>query len=398
MHEPRHPTTRFSKSIRSILVVTALAVTTASAALASELPPIGLVPVATGLDSPVYVTDPGDGRLFVVEQAGRIVIAENGMVREAPFLDLRSAVSFGGEQGLVGLAFDPAYADNGYFYVNYINLSGDTVVSRFSVSSDPNVANPSSEEPVLGIGQPFPTHNGGHLAFGPDGMLYISSGDGGSAGDPLNSGQTLTTLLGKILRIDVTTLPYSIPPSNPFFEHPTARSEIWAYGLRNPWRFSFDRATGDLFIGDVGQNRFEEIDFQAATSAGGENYGWRRMEGSRCFNPSSGCADESFVLPILEYDHSIGCSVSGGYVYRGAALPQLDGVYIFGDFCYGTLWGARPNGDGTWTSHVLLQTGLVISSFGEDSAGNVYLVDYDGSIFRIDGPPPRRQGVRRPGH
>ena len=366
-------------------------------ATADGFPSIRLVRVVTGLASPVFVTDPGDGRLFVVEQRGTIRIAESGTIRTTPFLDVTALVRLGSERGLLGLAFDPSFAENGKFYVNYTDLSGDTVIERYSVSSDPSLADPSSGELVLRIDQPFANHNGGHLTFGPDGMLYIGTGDGGSGGDPLNSGQTLSTLLGKMLRIDVSgPLPYSIPVTNPFFSEPAARSEIWAYGLRNPWRYSFDRGTGDLYIGDVGQNAIEEIDFQPSSSPGGENYGWRRMEGSRCFNPSTGCNDGSLVLPILEYDHSQGCSVTGGYVYRGTTRPALEGIYFFGDFCSGRLWGARRDEQGTWASAILLETGLTVSSFGEDSRGNLYLIDYGGSVFRIETIPTRRRPVKRP--
>ena len=257
--------------------------------------------LAGGLDRPLGLIDAGDGsgRLFIVEQVGSIRIHDNGEVLSTPFLDLSSRVSCCNERGLLGLAFHPDYAQNDFFFVNYTDASGRTVVSRFSVSGDPNRADAGSEVEVLSFDQPFSNHNGGHLAFGPDGYLYIATGDGGSGGDPQNNGQQLDTLLGKILRVDVDGLPLAIPPDNPFVGDTTARDEIWAYGLRNPWRFSFDRRTGDLFIADVGQDRREEIDLQPSGSPGGQNYGWRRMEGSICFQPASGCTDGSLVLPIL---------------------------------------------------------------------------------------------------
>ncbi len=341
--------------------------------------------VAGGLNRPLGLVDAEDGsaRLFVIEQGGRVRVILDGAVLAQPFLDLSNAVSCCGERGLLGLAFHPSYATNGFFFVNYTADNGDTVVSRFTVSAgDLNHADPDSEIEILRLDQPFSNHNGGHLAFGPDGYLYVATGDGGSGGDPQNNGQDLGTLLGKILRLDVDDGSAAIPPDNPFVSTPNARGEIWAYGLRNPWRFSFDRKTGDLFIGDVGQNQIEEIDFQPAASDGGENYGWRLKEGSRCFSPSSGCDDGSLTDPILEYRHAEGCSVTGGFRYRG---PQqtLQGVYVFGDYCSGTLWGGTLNGDGTWSRRVLAETDLNIASFGEDADGNLYVVDLSGSVFRL---------------
>jgi hypothetical protein len=341
--------------------------------------------VAGGLNRPLGLVDAEDGsaRLFVIEQGGRVRVILDGAVLAQPFLDLSNAVSCCGERGLLGLAFHPSYATNGFFFVNYTADNGDTVVSRFTVSAgDLNHADPDSEIEILRLDQPFSNHNGGHLAFGPDGYLYVATGDGGSGGDPQNNGQDLGTLLGKILRLDVDDGSAAIPPDNPFVSTPNARGEIWAYGLRNPWRFSFDRKTGDLFIGDVGQNQIEEIDFQPAASDGGEHYGWRLKEGSRCFSPSSGCDDGSLTDPILEYRHAEGCSVTGGFRYRG---PQqtLQGVYVFGDYCSGTLWGGTLNGDGTWSRRVLAETDLNIASFGEDADGNLYVVDLSGSVFRL---------------
>ena len=248
---------------------------------------------------------------------------------------------------------------------------------------------------LLRISQPFSNHNGGQLAFGPDGFLYIGTGDGGSGGDPGNRAQSLTTLLGKILRIDVDGgTPYAIPPDNPFSSTASALPEIWAYGLRNPWRFSFDRATGDLLIADVGQNAFEEINFQPAQSSGGENYGWRLMEASHCFNPASNCNDGSLTLPILEYGRGEGCSVTGGYVFRGRS-PGTRGMYIYGDFCSGTIWFAAPDEEGRWTNRLEIQSGLSISSFGEAANGEIYVAGYGGTIHRIVELPERRRGARR---
>ncbi len=355
-------------------------------ALAAD--PIELERIDGLYSRPLLVTHAGDGsgRLFVVEQGGRIFVIDGGRRQAQPFLDLTGQVSGGNEQGLLGLAFHPDFPSNGFFFVNYTDNRGDTVVARFSVSSDPNRADGSSEVEVLTYRQPFSNHNGGHLAFGPDGYLYISSGDGGSGGDPQDNAQDLDSLLGKILRIDVDGLPLAIPPDNPFRGDSSARDEIWAFGLRNPWRFSFDRKNGDLYIGDVGQSRQEEIDYQRSNSSGGENYGWRLKEGISCFNPSSGCDRSGLVDPILTYSHSQGCSVTGGYVYRGPSAPALKGLYLYGDFCSGTIWAAEPRADGLWQSTVLLSSGLSITSFGEDEDGDLYVVDRGGRVFRIDSP------------
>ncbi len=349
------------------------------------LPQIALQPVVTGLTRPVAlaVAPNRPDWLFLVEQGGRIRIVEGEELRPTPFLDLSERVSCCGERGLLGLAFHPRYGENGFFFVNYTDTAGDTVVARYRVLADPARADPASATVLLTIPQPFGNHNGGQLAFGPDGYLYIGTGDGGSGGDPLNNGQRLDTLLGKLLRIDVNAPPYGIPPDNPFRRVPGARPEIWAYGLRNPWRFSFDRATGDLYIADVGQNRWEEVNLQPAGSPGGQNYGWRIMEGRHCFTPPEGCAQEGLTLPILEYDHTQGCSITGGYVYRGRAVSGLEGVYLYGDFCSGRIWGAW-NEDGRWHNALLLETGLAISAFGEDATGEVYVLDYaSGSVYRI---------------
>lgn len=350
-------------------------------------PKISLTKRFSGLNQPVQVThaNDGSGRLFVVEQNGRIrIVNKNGVLLSQPFLNISSRVSCCGEQGLLGVAFPPKYASKKYFYVNYTNSSGDTVVARYRVTSNPNVANSDKEEVVLKVDQPFANHNGGQLAFGRDGYLYIGMGDGGSGGDPQNNGQKPSTLLGKMLRIDVESgqVPYAIPPSNPFRQKAGYRPEIWAFGLRNPWRFSFDRKTGDLYIGDVGQNAYEEVDFQSSSSKGGQNYGWKIIEGTQCFE-SNTCNKKGLTLPVVEYEHSQGCSVTGGVVYRGQNYPGMRGIYFYGDYCSGRIWGLKRNGT-TWQNTLLSKTSYSISSFGEDQAGNVYMTDYgSGDIYLI---------------
>lgn len=372
-----------------------------AAVIAQAEPSIALVPVANGLPNLVSITNAGDARLFITLQDGRVMIHDGTQVLPEPFLDIRSLTVADGERGLLSIAFPPHYAATGLFYVNYTDRNGDTVVARYSVSpQNPNRANPNSAVPILMIDQPFDNHNGGQLQFGPDGYLYIGMGDGGSGGDPGNRAQNLGTLLGKLLRIDVDSAsPYAIPPSNPFVGQPSVRPEIWAYGLRNPWRFSFDRNTGDLWLADVGQGTWEEIDFQAAASIGGENYGWRRMEGTHCFNPSSNCNPGNLVLPIIEYDHDFGCSVTGGYVYRGTGSPRLTGRYIYGDYCSGRIWSATRNANGTVTINDLLNTPFNISTFGEDLNGEIYVGDYsNGILYRlVDSRPllPRRRAAHK---
>lgn len=343
--------------------------------------------VASGIPYLVGIEHAGDGsgRLFLVEQSGQIAIYNGAQVLPTPFLDLSSLVSFGGEQGLLGLAFHPSYSSNGFFYVDYIDKSGNTVVARYHVSGNANLADPSSATIVLTQVQPFANHNGGQVRFGPDGFLYIALGDGGSGGDPQNNGQKLNTLLGKLLRIDVDRgSPYATPASNPFVGTAGARGEIWAYGLRNPWRFSFDRQTGDLFIGDVGQNLWEEVDFQP-TGSGGQNYGWRVMEGLHCYNPSTNCNTGSRTMPVVEYPHALGCSITGGFRYRGTLLAAHIGTCFFSDLCSGRIWGATPNGSGVWSATQLLDTILAVTTFGEDPAGEIYLSSYaaNGGLYRL---------------
>jgi glucose/arabinose dehydrogenase len=344
---------------------------------------LGLEEVATGLDRPLFVTHAGDGsgRLFVVEKGGTIRLLPRGEL----FLDISQRVgSEGTEQGLLGLAFHPNFQENGYFYVNYTDLNGDTAVSRFNLAPGGRTADPNSEQRLLHVDQPAANHNGGMLAFGPDGFLYIGLGDGGGAGDTFGNAQNLQTLLGAMLRIDVDRgNPYAIPPNNPFVDHETARPEIWAYGLRNPWRFSFDRTTGDMYIADVGQNRYEWVHFQPANSQGGQNYGWPILEGSHCFK-SDPCDKTGLTLPVAEYDHSLGCTIVGGYVYRGERYPILAGVYLFGDYCSGRIWTLARDQAGAWNATEMLQTEIQISSFGEDEAGEVYVTDLAGGrVYRL---------------
>jgi glucose/arabinose dehydrogenase len=348
--------------------------------------------VTGGLVDPVGLANAGDGsgRLFVVEKAGRIRVLQDGALLPAPLLDITGRVgSEQSEQGLLGLAFHPAFATNGLFYVNYTDRQGDTVVSRFSMAegwgpSSPPVADPASEAPLLTLDQPAGNHNGGHLAFGPDGYLYIGTGDGGGAGDRYGNGQNGATLLGAMLRIDVDGgEPYAIPADNPFVGDPGVRDEIWALGLRNPWRYSFDRATGDLYIADVGQNAYEEVHLEPAGDAGGRNYGWPIMEANHCYPADQECDRSGLTLPLLEYGRSQGCSVTGGYVYRGQSFPGLQGVYLFGDFCTGRIWGVDARADESQVVE-LAQIDAQVSSFGEDERGEIYLLDLGrGELFKL---------------
>jgi glucose/arabinose dehydrogenase len=360
---------------------------------ASPATSIRLEPVAEGLASPLFVGNAGDGsgRLFVLEQGGRVRVIRDGQLLADPYLDLAGRLVAGGEQGLLGLAFSPTFAADGRLYVDYTDRAGNTIVSEFT-APDPGAdrADPSSERVLLRIEQPYANHNGGALAIGPDGLLWIATGDGGSGGDPQGNGQRLDTLLGKLLRIDPRPAggaPYAIPADNPFAGRAAgrndARAEIWAYGLRNPWRFSFDRATGDLWIGDVGQGSWEEVDRWPAGSPDGPNFGWNTMEASHCFEPADGCARDGLVLPVAEYGHDRGCAITGGFVYRGTAVPGLQGTYLFADYCSGTIWGlaaaaSRP------APRVLLESGLSIAAFGEDEAGELYVVDLRGGrVLRV---------------
>ncbi|MBN1450744.1 MAG: PQQ-dependent sugar dehydrogenase [Anaerolineales bacterium] len=333
--------------------------------------------VVSGLERPVDLQHAGDERLFIIEKAGRIRVLQGGNLVDFPFLNITDRVgSSGNEQGLLGLAFHPRYVENGFFFVNYTDKDGDTVIARFRATADPNIADPSSEVVLLRVDQPFGNHNGGVLAFfGPDGYLYAGLGDGGSAGDPFGNAQKLDSLLGKVLRLDVDSAePYVIPADNPF------GNEIWAYGLRNPWRMSFDSLTGDLYIGDVGQGQWEEIDFISAGSPGGVNFGWKYFEGTHPYDgsPPQGA---QLVPPVVEYNHSEGCSVTGGYVYRGSML-EWNGIYLYGDYCSGTVWGLiRSNGG--WQAQVLFGGVGRITSFGQDMSGEVYLVLDSGSILRL---------------
>jgi glucose/arabinose dehydrogenase len=339
--------------------------------------------VAQGLRQPLLVTHAGDGsnRLFAVEKRGTIKTVPDGRV----FLDISERVrATGGEQGLLGLAFHPRFRDNGYLYVNYTDTNGNTVISRFGVNTDKQTGNAASEQVLLRQVQPAPNHNGGMLAFGPDGYLYIGLGDGGGANDTYRNGQNRGSLLGKLLRIDVDRgTPYNIPSDNPFVNDTTARPEVWALGLRNPWRFTFDRATGELFIADVGQGRSEWVHYAAQGQGAGANYGWPIVEGSTCLGTAT-CDRAGLASPIAEYNHSQGCAITGGYVYRGRTFPALQGTYIFGDFCSGRIWTLNRSATGTWQMREALKTTLAISSFGEDEAGELYLTDFAGGrVYRL---------------
>ena len=343
--------------------------------------------VTRGLDRPIHVTNAGDGsgRLFVVEKAGRIRIVAGGVLQQTPFLDITDRVgSAGSEQGLFAVAFHPRYRENGLLFVHYTDKAGDTVIARFRAGPGANTADRASAQTILQVDQPYANHNGGQIAFGPDGYLYIGLGDGGGGGDPQGNGQNRGTLLGKILRIDVDSAnPYGIPSGNPFRDVAGARPEIWALGLRNPWRFSFDRTTGDLFIADVGQNALEEVNVQPRSSRGGENYGWNVMEGNGCFRPATGCNRTGLVLPIAEYNHDLGCSITGGFRYRGQDVGAFADAYFFADYCSGRIWGLAQAG-GRWSMAELLDTQFSISSFGEDERGELYLLDAGGGLYRIN--------------
>ena len=327
---------------------------------ALEAQNIRFLEVTSGINQPLFITNASDGsgRLFIIQRAGQILIYKNGALLPTPFLNIQTIVnSTAGEQGLLSLAFHPNYETNGRFYTLHTDQNKSIVLSVFTRSStNPDQADPNSRVPLLTIPKTYMNHNGGTLAFGPDGYLYWSTGDGGGGGDPDNNAQNLNSLLGKILRLDVSSAAsYSIPASNPFYNNPNSsvRKEIWAYGLRNPWRFSFDRLTGDIYIGDVGQSQREEINFQSASSNGGENYGWRVMEGTLCYNPSTGCNQSGKVLPVAEYDHTLGCSITGGHVYRGTRYPQMNGYYFYGDFCTGLFYALHYDPQNGWVSQLI---------------------------------------------
>lgn len=403
-HRPAHPVALFGAWIAALIA--ALAPGTAPAEIPDDL---DLETVANGFTRPVAVRDAGDGshRLFVVEQAGRIRIIAGGQVLATPFLDIVDLVQdAGNEEGLLGLAFHPQFADNGHFYVNYIydpptGGKDRTRVVRYTVSdADPNLADPTSAVVLFEVEQDFSNHNGGNILFGPDGYLYIGMGDGGSSNDPNERSQDPRTLLGKMLRIDVDGTPpaepndlcgltaaYGIPPDNPFVGGSGDCDEIWAMGLRNPWRWSFDRFTGDLFIGDVGQNAVEEINLEPGSGTGGRNWGWDCFEAfePNPNDPSPLCGAASlYDFPILHYDHSVGCSVTGGYRYRGHLIGGLPGTYIFGDYCSGRIWFATEESSGTWTRSLWRDSSLSISGFGEDESGELYVVNLGGTIHRFE--------------
>ena len=374
-------------------------VSAAAAQLGAIVPTVQLTALAP-IPDVTAITNAGDSRLFITQQRGLITIWDGTQILPTPFLDVSALIICCGEQGLLSTAFHPNYAVNGFFFVNYTNLTGQTVVARYQVSrTDRNQADPFSAVILLTIDQPFTNHNGGQLQFGPDGDLYIGMGDGGSANDPLCNAQSTDTLLGKMLRIDVNqnvlqSPYYGVPADNPYVRT-TGPPEAWAYGLRNPWRFSFDRKTGDLYIGDVGQDQMEEIDFQPAGDPGGENYGWKIMEGTLCNSAGPAgcvvtpppCDDPTYTLPVLTYTHDSGrCAVIGGYVYRGRAITDLKGSYLYGDYCSGEIWAA-PTQNGVVSPSVLLAINVPsLTAFGQDAAGEIY-VGGQGTFARIDPPP-----------
>lgn len=348
-------------------------------------------PIADNLDSALYVTHAGDnsGRLFAVEQSGAVLLILDDVTAPRLFLDisnqLPSSVFQGGytEQGLLGLAFHPNYAENRQFFVSYTDFQGESVLTRYQATANFNQADPNSAVEILRVPQPFPDHNGGHIVFGPDGYLYMGFGDGGNVNEPNIRSLDPALFFGKIIRIDVNSIPYSVPEDNPFIGVSGYLPEIWAQGLRNPWRFSFDRVTGEQYIADVGQWNWEEVNVQPA-GLGGQNYGWSAYEGSSIY--LSDVTIENPTMPVLEYSHDVGCSITGGYVYRGARLPELNGYYFYGDYCNGIVWAAYRTPEGSWQTSVFMDTDFVISSFGEDQDGELYLVDYKTGIYRLTRP------------
>jgi glucose/arabinose dehydrogenase len=388
---PSHAGRRPPAAILIAVSIAALLATSSPGPVAAA-PSATLVEVESGFSEPVLVTHAGDGsgRLFVVEQDGLIKVIKNGNTLATPFLNISGKLSQGGERGLLGLAFHPSYETNRRLYVYYTRGDGDLVVEEYRADpGNPDRALASSARRILRINHPLSNHNGGHLAFGRGGYLYIGTGDGGGSGDQDNNGQRRDTLLGKLLRIDINgtsgSKAYRIPSSNPLVGRP-GKNEIWSWGLRNPWRWSFDRANGNLWIGDVGQSRWEEVDRSTRTSGAGKgkNFGWRVMEGNHCYRPASGCNKSGKVKPLAEYSHTVGCSITGGYVYRGSQVASLRGHYVFGDYCSGRIWTLPSGASRPADERLLMNTGHTISSFGEDQAGELYLVDRPGgTIYRF---------------
>jgi glucose/arabinose dehydrogenase len=379
-------------------LATAVLLLTVGAGGATGAAPVVLTPVVSGLASPVQVVNAGDGsgRLFVVEQGGVVRVVKNGVLLPTPFINIADLLSTGGERGLLGIAFHPNYKTNGRFFLYFTRRNdGYIAISEYHrSSSNPDVATRVGAKRIITISHPYTNHNGGRMAFGRDGYLYIGTGDGGSAGDPGNRAQSLSVLLGKMLRIDVNgtvgSRNYRIPSSNPYVGRP-GLNEIWSRGLRNPWGWSFDKVTGDLWIGDVGQNKYEEIDRSIvsgkSTSGGkGVNYGWRIMEGRHCYRPATGCNTTGLKFPVVEYSHSQGCAVTGGYAYRGSAVLALYGRYVFGDYCSGTIWTISRKAVAPATKSLLLSTSLNISSFGQDEHGELYVLDLGGTLYKIEAP------------
>jgi glucose/arabinose dehydrogenase len=341
--------------------------------------------IVVGLNQPVGIVNAGDGsgRLFVLEQPGLIRIIQNNQLLPEPFLDISHQVTCCGERGLLGLAFHPDYLHTGWFFVNYIDLEGNTVIARYQQAEDQNRADAASETKLIVIAQPYGNHNGGGMAFGPDGYLYLGLGDGGSGGDPLGHAQNQNSLLGKLLRVDVDQGDsYAIPADNPYVQGGGA-PEVWGIGLRNPWRFSFDQETGDLYIGDVGQGSWEEINYLPAGSSGGSNFGWNYREGQHAYASAPTPEGVNLIDPVAEYGHDQGISVTGGVVYRGEQLPAWQGIYFYGDYGSGLIWGLIRNEVGFWLNEVLFQTEARITSFGEDESGEIYLADMNGSIYKL---------------
>jgi glucose/arabinose dehydrogenase len=366
------------------------AVTAPAGQTPSAVPQVAVQRLVTGLTRPTFVTNAqdGSGRLFVLEKGGRIDIIKDGALLKTPMLDLTPIVlSSGNEQGLLGLAFHPEFAKNGRFFVAYTAKNSNDTVAEYHMDPASDTADANSAKVMLSVPDPFPNHNGGMLAFGPDRYLYTSFGDGGSGGDPNGNGQNTSVFLGKILRLDVDGgSPYAIPKTNPFANNSSAKQEIWAYGFRNPWRFGFDRKTGDLWIADVGQDKYEEVDFQPAGDKGGQNYGWNVMEGNHCYRPASNCDQSGLTKPIFEYSHDDGCSITGGYVYRGSAIPGLAGRYLLTDYCKPTLYATTRAADGSFSTQQLDTLPNGVSSFGEDEAGELYItVDSEGAVYRLTG-------------